>query len=426
VPRPTPRFFGALAVAVVVFYYAASSEVAWLFLLAYWVGALIVASFFYALWNRGLRGELKVGDAQPGPGSPRDELPEQVLRAGPLVPLFEGDRIAIDVRLSHARGARGPARMAGTVAGTALSAAAGVVPKGGWSERKVLGPARRGPVGATGWVLDSSDVLGFFKQRTTATDGEVGLVLPRFMSLSARPHTREVEASLAAPRAGSGSEVFGVREYRPGDPLRRIHWRSSARHAELIVREFEPPGVQTLGILCDPDPPSAEAADQIARLAASEAWDCLRVGGRVIVWSPGCEPSRPEESRSLWAQLEWLARYHKGIDLGANAEGHQARSLDLPASGEGQGGEKGIDLGANGEGDQARSLDLPAGGEGQGGEIGTRLSDAVVVTSSPKRRLLEEAEMVRRRGGSVRAWVVGDVELDLDVPTQRAGLTWPL
>ena len=50
------------------------------------------------------------------------------------------------------------------------------------------------------------------------------------------------------------------REYRPGDPLRRIHWRSSARHGELIVREFEPPGVQTLGIFCDPSPSTPEVA----------------------------------------------------------------------------------------------------------------------------------------------------------------------
>src|SRR5260370_6478026 len=113
--------------------------------------------------------------------------------------------------------------------------------------------------------------------------------------------------------------MFGVREYRPGDPLRRIHWRSSARHGELIVREFEPPGVQTLGIFCDPSPPTPEAADQVARLAASEAWDCLRAGGRVVLWSPGAEPSRPDEARSLWALLEWLARYpYPAEDVGVD------------------------------------------------------------------------------------------------------------
>jgi uncharacterized protein (DUF58 family) len=170
--------------------------------------------------------------------------------------------------------------------------------------------------------------------------------------------------------------MFGVREYRPGDPLRRIHWRSSARHGELIVREFEPPGVQTLGIFCDPSPPTPEAADQIARLAASEAWDCLRAGGRVILWAPGAEPSVPSESRSLWALLEWLARYPNGAD-----------GLATPAP---------------------------------------RVGDAIAVISTTNAEIDEALETIRQRGGMVRAWVVGDAELVSDVTTQRAGLDWPM
>jgi uncharacterized protein (DUF58 family) len=191
-----------------------------------------------------------------------------------------------------------------------------------------------------------------------------------------RPRARELEASLAAPRSGSGTEMFGVREYRPGDPLRRIHWRSSARHGELIVREFEPPGVQTLGIFCDPAPPTPEAADQIARLAASEAWDCLRTGGRVVVWAPGAEPSRPDESRSLWAILEWLARYPYSPD---------AASPQPPP-----------------------------------------VDDAIAVAAAANADVADALEVVRHRGGSVRAWAVGDADLGNDVPIQRAGLEWPL
>jgi uncharacterized protein (DUF58 family) len=101
--------------------------------------------------------------------------------------------------------------------------------------------------------------------------------------------------------------MFGIREYRAGDALRRIHWRSSARRGELVVREFEPPGIQTVAIVLDPAPPSRDVADQIARLAASEAWDCLREGGRVVISAPGLEPT--ESPRDLWGLLEWLARY---------------------------------------------------------------------------------------------------------------------
>ena len=315
--------------------------------------------------------------AEAEPGSPLDELPEQVLRSGPIpAPIFEGDRMTLDLRLVSPRGTRGPARMNGRVGEMELSAAAGLIPPGGASHLETVGPLRRGAVGATGWVLETSDLIGLFAQRARAGDSEVALVLPRFAALSDRPQARELEASVAAPRSGSGNELFGVREYRPGDPLRRIHWRSSARHGELIVREYEPPGVQTVGILCDPDPPSAEAADQIARLAASEAWNCIRAGGRAVLWSPGREPTRPEEARSIWPLLEWLARY--------------------PAP------------------------------ESEVGDLPVQLSDAVAVTASDSPALAEALDTVKRRGGSVRAWVVGDATLDADVPVQKAGLQWPL
>jgi hypothetical protein len=185
----------------------------------------------------------------------------------------------------------------------------------------------------------------------------------------------ELEAAAAAPRAGSGTELFGVREYRPGDSLRRIHWRSSARHGELVVREFEPPGVQTLGIFVDPSPASVEIADQIARIAACEAWDCIREGGRVVLWGPGLEPTQPSEARSLWPLLEWLARYPAPSSTFAGAP---------PASGE------------------------------------------VVGISAGDPRLRDEVEGVKARGGRVRVWAVGGAELDIDANVLRVGTRWPV
>ncbi|MEM7051701.1 MAG: DUF58 domain-containing protein [Acidobacteriota bacterium] len=36
---------------------------------------------------------------------------------------------------------------------------------------------------------------------------------------------------------GVGSEPYGLREYLPGDPLNRIHWKATARHGRLVTRE---------------------------------------------------------------------------------------------------------------------------------------------------------------------------------------------
>ncbi len=361
-----------------VLYYGATSEVAWLFLLGYWILALVFVAFIYTIWNlRRLRGSFGLSAVRYDPlDSPRSELPESVLRSSPRIVVFEGDHLRIKLGAKTLGGARGPVRVKGYIAGSELSAASGLVPRSGWVVRPTVGPLRRGPVQAMSWVLEASDPLGLFTFDVHWKDREMALVLPRFTSLTSRPQVRELEASIAAPRAGSGTEMFGVREYRPGDPLRRIHWRSSARHGELIVREFEPPGVQTLGIFCDPSPPTPEAADQIARLAASEAWDCLRAGGRVVLWAPGAEPSPPSDSRSLWALLEWLARYPNATD-----------GLLSQAP---------------------------------------RIDDAIAVIAAAHPDVDEALATVRHRGGNVRAWLVGKAQVTLDVPVQRAGLEWPL
>jgi uncharacterized protein (DUF58 family) len=382
-----------LAVATVVFYYGATSEVAWLLLLAYWIAALIVVAYIYALWNwRGLTAGFEPAGAESAPDSPVHFLPEQLLRIGPIpAPIFEGDSATIELRLGTKGGARGPARLHGLIGSVEVGVAAGLVPKAGWSEQRAVGPMGRGAIFAQDWLLESSDPLGLFRCWRKGADGEVGVVLPRLMSLAAMPQARELEASVSAPRAGSGMELFGVREYRPGDSLRRIHWRSSARLGELVVRELEPPGVQTVGIFCDPDPATREIADQVARLAASEVWDCIRGGGRVVLWAPGLEPSLPSESRSLWALLEWLGRYPHPTAVAGSAPSPALRATSPP-----------------------RGEDAPP------------VTDAVCVTAGGGAPLIVALETVRRRGGRIRAWVVGDAELDLDAPVQRVGTSWPL
>jgi uncharacterized protein (DUF58 family) len=403
---PTWRLVGALAVAAAVFYYGTTSEVAWLFLLAYWIAALVVVAYLYARWNwSGLRAELGLGGAKPGPESPIEALPEQLLRSGPLpAPVFEGDQAEIELRLTTTGGSRGPARLSGSIGGAEVRAATGLVPKSGWVERRTLGPLGRGAIVASNWVLESGDPLGFFRFRRKGANGEIGLVLPRFASLSSLPQARELEASVSAPRSGSGTELFGVREYRPGDPLRRIHWRSSARLGELVVREYEPPGVQTIGIFCDPSPPTREIADQVARLAASEAWDCIRGGGRVVLWAPGIERSLPSEARSLWALLEWLARY-PGPESKETWTSPPAPSGHLPRAPRARGPQK----------EAGRTIDLAPS-----------VTDAVGVTAGSDPALIEALQTVQQRGGRVRALVVGDAAPEIDAPIRRVGTVWPL
>ncbi|MFA4889835.1 MAG: DUF58 domain-containing protein [Candidatus Omnitrophota bacterium] len=43
----------------------------------------------------------------------------------------------------------------------------------------------------------------------------------------------------AAHTSGDEDEFYGVREYKEGDPIKRIHWLSSARKSCLVVKQFQ-------------------------------------------------------------------------------------------------------------------------------------------------------------------------------------------
>ena len=49
------------------------------------------------------------------------------------------------------------------------------------------------------------------------------------------------------------SDAGGIREFHPGDPLKRIHWPSSARHNRLVVKEFDLEPTASLWIALDLD-----------------------------------------------------------------------------------------------------------------------------------------------------------------------------
>ncbi len=73
-----------------------------------------------------------------------------------------------------------------------------------------------------------------------------------------------------AQRIGAGEEIAGLREHRPADEERRVHWRRSAALGRLVVREHERDAGKKLSLLLDnhlPDLPNGRAAriEQIER-----------------------------------------------------------------------------------------------------------------------------------------------------------------
>jgi uncharacterized protein (DUF58 family) len=118
------------------------------------------------------------------------------------------------------------------------------LPPGGEAElRRDLTPARRGRVGFTGVTAARPDPFGLSYALMTLPLGQSVLVLPRryplpALQLPGRRADQHGRVALAS-QVGDSEEFVALREYRPGDPLRRIHWRSWARTGKPIVKEYQ-------------------------------------------------------------------------------------------------------------------------------------------------------------------------------------------
>ena len=104
-------------------------------------------------------------------------------------------------------------------------------------------PARRGHVRFTGMTVARVDLFGLFKSFTHIPVPQSFLVLPRryFLPPIDLAGTRQYQqggVSLASA-VGESDEFVALRDYRPGDPLRRIHWKSWARTGKPVVKEYQ-------------------------------------------------------------------------------------------------------------------------------------------------------------------------------------------
>ena len=91
-------------------------------------------------------------------------------------------------------------------------------------------------------VLRSGDPFGLFATVARVPADALVLVYPRVLSLPywQLPGSFLEGNVLTGQRSlQSTSMVMGIREYRPGDAVNRIHWPSSVRQRGLFVKEFE-------------------------------------------------------------------------------------------------------------------------------------------------------------------------------------------
>ena len=149
---------------------------------------------------------------------------------------------------------------------------------GGEAETRVeITPLRRGVIRFTGVTFARPDPLGLFRAFVKAAAAQSVLVLPRRYLLPRvqLPGTEKYQSGGVAMAAnvGRSDEFVSLRDYRRGDPVRHIHWRSWAKTGKPIVKEFEDDYFTRHALVLDTftDDPRGVVFEEAVSVAASFA-----------------------------------------------------------------------------------------------------------------------------------------------------------
>jgi uncharacterized protein (DUF58 family) len=184
--------------------------------------------------------------------------------------------------------------------------------------RYVLERLPRGRYAFEGSVAVIEDPLGLERVEQPLDAPGALLVYPRLVELDrlfSESGLRLHDGRRLLLRRPSGFDLHSVREYEHGDSLRKVHWRSTARRAQLMVKELEDAPRDEIAVVLDADPSVVvgESFDMQVRAAGSLLLAHVRRGRRALLVVNGAR------------------REHQGV---SSPEGDWREALDLLAAAE--------------------------------------------------------------------------------------------
>ena len=177
-----------------------------------------------------------------------------------------------------------------------------------------------------------TDPFGLVEQTTRFDETDTLLVVPAVTGLPWLPVPGEqASTGESSTRAvtSAGDQDLTVREYHQGDDLRRVHWRSTARRGELMVRPEEQPWRARATILLD----NRATAHVGSGLTSSLEWAvsaAASIGTHLV--SRGYELNLVDHNARSLASISGMRRGLGGVPgLGGGGDGGSAEIALLDA-----------------------------------------------------------------------------------------------
>lgn len=202
----------------------------------------------------------------------------------------------------------------------------------------------RGRYRASAITLVTRFPFGLMERSSTISDVDNLIIYPRVGHLTRRwqlvhRQSSQTRRGQKQDRSAQQLEYHGLRDYRPDDSPRWIHWRTSARINQLMVKEFEQQNEQDIAILLDPWLPRNRTTDEMRshvesaiEFAASLAMDICRSARRRVTlgWTGSVPDLRQGQAsvRLLHEMLESLATIKPNHELSL----HQLLDILPPAT----------------------------------------------------------------------------------------------
>ena len=177
------------------------------------------------------------------------------------------------------------------------------------------------------WEWMSADPFGLFSVRRRYTNAQKMVVYPPLATLSydLLPHGLKTgdHQQLNQPLMADSVQASQTRPYQPGDPLRRIHWRTTARHNNLFVKIFDPEASARIWLIPDLDPAVhtkdqtenwEDSSEETLILLMTALASQLVQEHRAVGLFAGVDPARvslPQRGpQTLWTLLAEFASLH--------------------------------------------------------------------------------------------------------------------